>query len=90
MQEILKVDKIVGKYQAANGEITAIDDLSFTVQQGELILMGTSLLAFGFCLFSAWFCAFCFFSFFAILRTSFPPPYCGTGFCLREISSRRC
>lgn len=37
MQEILKVDKIVGKYQAANGEITAIDDLSFTVQQGEFI-----------------------------------------------------
>lgn len=35
--EILKVDKIVGKYQAANGEITAIDDLSFTVQQGEFI-----------------------------------------------------
>lgn len=37
MQEILKVDHLVGKYQAANGEITAIDDLSFTVEQGEFL-----------------------------------------------------
>ena len=35
--EILQVDHIQQKYQAENGEITAIQDISFTMQKGEFL-----------------------------------------------------
>lgn len=37
MQELLRVEHLVGKYQAENGEITAAKDISFTVEKGEFI-----------------------------------------------------
>jgi len=35
--EVLKVLNIEQKYQAANGEITAIQDISFTANKGEFV-----------------------------------------------------
>ena len=41
--ESLKIDHIIKKYQAENGEVTALDDIEFTVQQGEFVsLVGHS------------------------------------------------
>ena len=41
--ESLKIDHIIKKYQAENGEVTALDDIEFTVQQGEFVsLVGPS------------------------------------------------
>ncbi len=41
--ESLKIDHIVKKYQAENGEVTALDDITFTVEQGEFVsLVGPS------------------------------------------------
>lgn len=37
MKEILSVNSIAQKYQADNGEILAIEDISFTVNQGEIV-----------------------------------------------------
>lgn len=37
MEEILRVENISKKYQAKNGEITALDNISFTVNKGEFI-----------------------------------------------------
>lgn len=37
MKEILRTEHLVGKYQAENGEITAIDDISFTINEGEFV-----------------------------------------------------
>ena len=35
--ELLRVEGITEKYQAENGEITALDNISFTVDQGEFL-----------------------------------------------------
>lgn len=41
--ESLKIDHIIKKYQAENGEVTALDDIDFTVEQGEFVsLVGPS------------------------------------------------
>lgn len=41
--ESLKIDHIIKKYQAENGEVTALDDIEFTVKQGEFVsLVGPS------------------------------------------------
>ena len=37
MQEMLKVEQITAKYQAENGEVTAAENISFTVNRGEFI-----------------------------------------------------
>ncbi len=37
MEEILTVDRISQTYQAENGELTALDDISFTVKKGEFV-----------------------------------------------------
>ena len=37
MKELLKIDKISKKYQAKNGEIEAIKNISFTVNEGEFV-----------------------------------------------------
>lgn len=37
MNEILKAEHISEKYQAENGEVTALDDISFTVGRGEFV-----------------------------------------------------
>ena len=37
MKELLKIEKISKKYQAKNGEIEALKDISFTVQEGEFV-----------------------------------------------------
>ena len=37
MKELLKIDKISKKYQAKNGEIEALKDISFTVNEGEFV-----------------------------------------------------
>lgn len=37
LQEFLKVQDIVEKYQAGNGEVLALDGVSFTVRRGEFI-----------------------------------------------------
>ena len=37
MEEILKVKNISKKYQAKNGEINALDNISFSVNKGEFI-----------------------------------------------------
>ncbi len=43
MKEILKVKNISKKYQAINGEIEAIKDVSFTIEEGEFVsLIGPS------------------------------------------------
>ena len=35
--ELLRVEGITEKYQAENGEITALDNISFTVDEGEFL-----------------------------------------------------
>ena len=43
MKEILRVENIKKTYQSKNGEITAIDGISFSVNEGEFIsLIGPS------------------------------------------------
>lgn len=43
MKEILKVDKISKKYQAINGEVEALKDISFSIKEGEFVsLIGPS------------------------------------------------
>ena len=43
MKEILKVKNISKKYQAVNGEIEAIQDISFSINEGEFVsLIGPS------------------------------------------------
>lgn len=37
MNEILSVNAVMQKYQAANGEVTALEHISFTAQEGEFI-----------------------------------------------------
>ena len=37
MEEILTVERISQTYQAENGELTALDDISFTVKRGEFV-----------------------------------------------------
>ncbi len=37
MQDILKLEKVTKKYQAKNGEIEAIRDVSFSVKLGEFV-----------------------------------------------------
>jgi len=37
MKEILKIDKISKTYQAKNGEVEALKDISFSVNEGEFI-----------------------------------------------------
>ena len=37
MKELLKIDKISKKYQAKNGEIEALKDISFAVNEGEFV-----------------------------------------------------
>ena len=43
MKEVLKVKSISKKYQAVNGEIEAIRDVSFSINEGEFVsLIGPS------------------------------------------------
>ena len=43
MKEILKVKNISKKYQAVNGEVEAIKDISFSIDEGEFVsLIGPS------------------------------------------------
>ena len=43
MKEVLKVKNISKKYQAINGEIEAIKDVSFSINEGEFVsLIGPS------------------------------------------------
>ncbi len=43
MKEVLKVKNISKKYQAINGEVVAIKDVSFSVNEGEFVsLIGPS------------------------------------------------
>ena len=45
MKEILKVSNIKKTYQAKNGEINAIDGVSFTANEGEFVsIIGPSRL----------------------------------------------
>lgn len=37
MSEVLKMEGISKRYQAQNGEIEALKDVSFTVYEGELV-----------------------------------------------------
>ena len=37
MKEVLKVEKIAKKYQAKNGEIEALKNISFSIQEGEFV-----------------------------------------------------
>ena len=37
MKELLRIDKISKIYQAKNGEIEALKDVSFTVNEGEFV-----------------------------------------------------
>ena len=37
MSEVLKIEGISKRYQAKNGEIEALKDVSFTVDEGELV-----------------------------------------------------
>ena len=37
MKDILKINKVTKKYQAKNGEIEAIKNVSFSVQEGEFV-----------------------------------------------------
>ena len=37
MEEILKVEQISQTYQADNGELTALEDISFSVGKGEFV-----------------------------------------------------
>jgi len=43
MKEVLKVKQISKKYQATNGEVEALKDISFSIQEGEFVsLIGPS------------------------------------------------
>lgn len=43
MKEILKVKNVVKKYQAKNGEVEALKDISFSIKEGEFVsLIGPS------------------------------------------------
>lgn len=43
MKEVLKVKKISKKYQAVNGEVEALKDISFSIKEGEFVsLIGPS------------------------------------------------
>ena len=43
MKEVLKVKNITKKYQAENGEVEALKDVSFTIKEGEFVsLIGPS------------------------------------------------
>lgn len=43
MKEVLKVQNVSKKYQAVNGEVTAIKDISFSINEGEFVsLIGPS------------------------------------------------
>ena len=43
MKEILKIKNISKKYQAINGEVEAIKDVSFSINEGEFVsLIGPS------------------------------------------------
>lgn len=43
MKEILKINKISKKYQAINGEVEALKDISFSIKEGEFVsLIGPS------------------------------------------------
>lgn len=45
MKEILKVNNIKKTYQAKNGEINALDEISFTANEGEFVsIIGPSRL----------------------------------------------
>ena len=45
MKEILKIENVAKKYQAENGELEAIKDVSFRVHEGEYIsIIGPSRL----------------------------------------------
>ena len=37
MKEVLKLEHITKKYQAKNGEIEALKDISFSVKEGEFV-----------------------------------------------------
>ena len=37
MQEVLKLEKVSKKYQAKNGEVEALKDISFEVYEGEFV-----------------------------------------------------
>ena len=37
MKEVLKIEKISKTYQAKNGEVEALKDISFSVNKGEFI-----------------------------------------------------
>ena len=37
MKELLKIENVSKKYQAKNGEIEALKDISFTVNEGEFV-----------------------------------------------------
>lgn len=37
MKDVLKIKNISKKYQAKNGEINALDNISFTVNKGEFV-----------------------------------------------------
>ena len=37
MKEVLKIDRISKTYQAKNGEVVALKDISFSVNKGEFI-----------------------------------------------------
>ncbi len=46
MKEILKINNISKTYQAKNGEINALDKISFNVQKGEFVsIIGPSRLS---------------------------------------------
>lgn len=37
MKEVLKIDKVTKKYQAKNGELEALREISFSVKEGEFV-----------------------------------------------------
>lgn len=37
MKEVLRLEKITKKYQAKNGEIDALDEISFSQMEGEFV-----------------------------------------------------
>jgi NitT/TauT family transport system ATP-binding protein len=37
LEEILKIENLVHKYQAKNGEITALDNIGFSVNRGDIV-----------------------------------------------------
>lgn len=43
MEEILKLEKVEKNYQALNGEVKALEDITFSVYEGEFVsLIGPS------------------------------------------------